>query len=217
MNNSANHKEASFSLFEAIIALSLLTFLTLEVAGVQGNAIIFSDYARKIDQATWLAKRILSQIEYHAGTMELKELELEVKETPFEDFPDFSYAINIKEWKFPIMDLLTGNFGKKEGEEDDTAANPMAGMGDMLKTAVTQVFNDTVLKTANVQVSWADGARRNSTELTILLTNQRDLDKFIGSMKAVVDMQKKEQQEPKKDSTLKPPVKKPLVPTGGDK
>lgn len=198
MNKHRNNREASFTLFEAVIALALLSFLILEVGGVQGNAIVFSDYSRKVGQATWLAKRIMAQIEYHVGSMDLKDLETEVKETPFEDYKDYSYAITIKEWKFPVMELLTGGVGKDSDEEkkggggeESKDQGPMAGMGEYIKTAMSQIFNDTILKTAYVEVSWPEGAKKNSTGLTMLLTNQRDLDKFLGTMKGAVDQAKK--------------------------
>jgi len=57
-------REGSFTLIETVIALSLITALIIEVASVQGNSIVFSEYSRNVTKATWLARRVMSQVEY---------------------------------------------------------------------------------------------------------------------------------------------------------
>ena len=52
-------REGSFTLIETVIALAIIAFLIVEVAVVQGNAIVFSDYSRNIAQATYLARRVM--------------------------------------------------------------------------------------------------------------------------------------------------------------
>lgn len=208
--------EASFTLLETIIALGLMTFLILEVGSVQGNAVFFSDYSRKVVQATWLAKRILSQVQYQANIRDFKDLETQVPETPFEDMPEFSYKLEIKEWKFPIMDFLTKVMSGNKGDDKDggggSKASPLAGMADMVQTAISQILNDQVLKTVYVEVSWAEGAKRNNTSLSYLIANQRDLDKFILTLKPAYD-KLKAGQPPPNTTGGKPPGTQPG--TGG--
>ena len=173
--------EASFTLLETIIALGLLTYLILQVASVQGNAVVFSEYGGKVMQATYLAKRILSQVEYYSTNQTLKEMEYNVKDVPFEDAPEFKYSLEIKEWKLPIMQLLTGG---GLGGSDENKADAGGGINQMIKDAAKQVLGDDLLKTASVEVSWAEGAKRNTTVLTYLLTNQKKVDDLIGTLKA---------------------------------
>lgn len=175
--------ERSFTLIETLIALSLMVFLVIEVGGVQINAIYFSRYGRNVTQAVWLAKRLMSQIEYQWTIRPFKELEqANEKERPFDDFAEYTYSLEIKEWKLPILDLITGGAAggdgdKKEKKEGD---DPMA-------SAMKNVFGDSILKTAYVEVSWAEGARRNAVGLTYLLTNQEKLDELLQTLKGATD------------------------------
>jgi len=174
--------ERSFTLIETIIALGLMTFLVLEVASVQGNAIYFSEYGRNATTASWLAQRIMSQVEYNSGVRDFKDMELmgNVKEQPFEDFPDFKFSIETKEWKLPLIDLLAG------GDEEEGSSKRKRPSNPLIKAAIGQVLGSDILKTVAVEVSWAEGARRNSVKLAYLLTNQKKIDDAIGSLKALL-------------------------------
>lgn len=171
--------ERSFTLIETIIALGLLTFLVLEVASVQGNAIFFVEYGRNVVQASALAQRVMSQVEYQWSFRDFKQMEQDgnVKEQAFEDMPDFKFSLEIKEWKLPLIDMLAG--GKEDEDGKTTGGNPM------IKAAAAQVLGSDMLKTVFVEVFWTEGAKRNSTTLTYLLTNQKKVDEAIGQLKAL--------------------------------
>jgi type II secretory pathway pseudopilin PulG len=218
--------EGSFTLIETVIALSLVAFLIVEVAAVQGNSIVFSDYQRNVTQATYLAQRVMSQVEYFWRTKPFPELETNVTDGKFDDGPcvlygaggtcdeAYQYTLGIKEWKFPFLQLLQstmGGGGGGEGEGDDGAEKkPEAGgMGQMLETVMSQVFGkEPIFMTAHVEVSWAEGAARNSTGLTLLLTNQAKLDEAIVQLKPVWDRLTK-------PPTAKKDDKKTPTPPGG--
>jgi hypothetical protein len=208
--------QGSFSLIETVIALSLVAFLIVEVAAVQGNSIVFSDYGRNITQASWLANRVMSRVEYYSKIKPFKELETNITDGTFDDgaspapcavmSPDecrerYTYSLEIKEWKFPFIQLLQSTLGggPSEGDEDkeDTKEDASGGMGKMLETVIEQVFGkEPIFLTAHVEVYWPDGAARNSTGLTYLLTNQVKLDEAIVQLKPVWD------------KLTKPPTKK---------
>src|SRR4051812_17592803 len=80
--------ELSFTLLEVIIAVGLLTAVVMQVAGGQGSLFEITDYSKKATQATWLAKRVMSEVEYNYAQYELKELDTTVKEEPFKDLKD---------------------------------------------------------------------------------------------------------------------------------
>ncbi len=186
-------EEASFTLLEVIIAVGLLTAVVIQMATGQGTIFGMVDYGQRSTQAVWLAKRIMSQVEYNYHNVELKDMEIAVKDQVFRDVPsDFEYqwSLEIQEWKLPIFDLLAGGGPKKEGEEDDssseekpqnTGSQALAGFED----AINKVFEGHILKTARVDVSWPDGARRSSISLTYLLTNQKKLDEYLTLKKGV--------------------------------
>src|SRR5690242_15156259 len=75
--------QASFSLIETVIALAIVSFLILEVAAVQGNSIVFAEYGRNVTQAGWLAKRVMSQVEYYWRSKPFKDLETNIVDQKF--------------------------------------------------------------------------------------------------------------------------------------
>ncbi len=182
--------EKSFTLVETLLALGIMAFLILEVGSVQGNAIYINDFGRKSDQAAWLAKRVMSQVEYQWTLRQFSDLSTaNEKERPFEDDPDFLYSVDIQDWKFPILDLLANGMGGggKDDSGDEGSGAAGGGMGGAIKDAVSQVFGDELLKTAKVEVSWAEGTHRNQVTIAYLLTNQRKVDESLAGLKAVAD------------------------------
>ncbi len=194
MTQKANNKAAllSFTLIETMVALGLLTVLILQVATVQGQALYFSDYGQNLTKSMWLARRMMAQVEYYWYNKELKELEgVAVKEKPFEDEEGFSYNLEIREWKLPLMNMLTG--GGDDNQPDPTT--------DLIKQQVEQIFGEHLLKIAHVEVFWGEGAVKESTTLTMLLTNQKQIDSTVATMQAAT--QATQQKSNKKASPRK--------------
>ncbi|MCX6131705.1 MAG: hypothetical protein NTX25_21925, partial [Proteobacteria bacterium] len=115
-----NPSELSFTIFETIVAVGLLMAFTLEMAGGQGSVINKVEYARHSNDAIWLAKRIMAQVEYNYQTHDLKELDLinPLKDQSFKIDGDsaleYTYTVDVREWKFPLFDFLL-----KGGSTDD--------------------------------------------------------------------------------------------------
>ena len=193
----------SFTLIETMVALGLLTVLILQVATVQGQALYFSDYGQNLTKGMWLARRMMAQVEYYWYNKELKELEgVSVKEKPFEDEPQFSYNLEIREWKLPLMNMLGG------GDSDQNA--PPDPATEMIKEQVQNIFGEHLLKIAHVEVFWGEGAVKESTELTLLLTNQKKIDATVATMQAATAAQQKPQRKNKQQRQRKgtPPPRK---------
>lgn len=174
--------QASFSLIETVIALGLMGTMIIEVMSVQGKAISFADFDQKVSRAVWLAKGIMSHVEYKWKFYDLKDIKVSDREEQFpeelcpkQDSQDceFTYKLSIREWKLPLIDLLVGGGG------DD---NPMA---DMIKQQAKNILGDEVLKVAHVEVFWPEGSKRNSVDLTYLLTAQNKLDQYIESLSPI--------------------------------
>jgi hypothetical protein len=179
---SLRRGEQSFTLIETIIALGLMVSVIVEVSGVQGHAIYFSDFERKVTKASWLAKGVMAKIEYEWDSRPFSEMKnLNSTEQEFETDKDYTYTVKIDEWKLPLLDLLTGGGG---GDKDKDNANPQ---GDMIKGYIEKIFGDEILKIAHVEVFWADGAKKDSVALSTLLTNQQKLDEVISTMAPVKD------------------------------
>lgn len=197
--------ERSFTLVETVIALSLVAFLIIEMTGVQGNSIVFNEYSRRVSQASWLARRVMSQVEYNWATRPFKDLKEDIKDQKFEDTADYSYDLEIKDWKFPFTQLLMGGGGSGDDEDD-----AKGGLSGMIKNVVESVFGDEILKTAQVTVWWPEGANRGSVAITYLLTNQAKIDELLVTMKPIWDdLIRKEKAaanpNPKPSPTVPPP------------
>lgn len=201
VNKTYNPTLHSFTLIETMVALGLLTVLILQVATVQGQALYFSDYGQNLTKGMWLARRMMAQVEYFWYNKELKELEgVAVKEKPFEDEEGFSYNLEIREWKLPLMNMLTG--GGDDNQPDPTT--------DLIKQQVEQIFGEHLLKIAHVEVFWGEGAVKESTTLTMLLTNQKKIDETVATLQATLQATKpkKAKKKSRRKGKGKPPPSK---------
>lgn len=182
--------ERSFTLLETMAAMSLMITVLLHVSGAQGDIVVNAEYGRNITKAMWLAKAVMSKVDYYWDYQELKQLESEGKidraefkemDLPNDDDNRFRYSVRIEEWKFPILDLLqNGGFQENAGEdsqESAAAASPFP-VKDILKS----ILGDHILKVAQVEVFWPDGTDERSVRLSYLLTNQRAVDQQVFSM-----------------------------------
>lgn len=187
-----NPGEKSFTLIETLIALGIMVTLVLQIGIVQGQAIGFSDYGRKMTQGIWLAKAVMSQIEYQSKFIDLKEMKYDQKDQEFNellcpktgDFEcDYKYNLKIENWKLDLVDLFFRK-KKKEGSEDsgEEEENPMMGM---IKDQIKEQLGEELISYAHVEVTWPEGSRRNSVDLAYLLTNQLELDRLIETLPAL--------------------------------
>ena len=144
-------------------------------------------------EATWLAKRVMAQVEYNYDHYQFKDLEID-KEMQFkvdssETEFDYTYKLRIFEWKLPLFDLLMEGGPKNPDEDDDgsseSAPGGLAGIPG-IKQVIDSLFDGHIMKIANVEVFWPEGARRDSVTLTMLMTNQKALDAHIISKKEVM-------------------------------
>lgn len=191
--------ERSFTLLETIIALAILTGTILQLVGSQGKIAYFNEYSRRLNEASWLAKRVMSQVEYNWTHYPFKELETSLKDQKFEGLndSDYTYDLEIKEWKFPILDFITGG-GAEKDKDGNTVKQSSAeeAEGDMVRNMLDQVLGDEILKVAYVEVFWPEGAKRNSVSLTYLLTNQRKVDEELLKLEPVAaEIEKAQQKE----------------------
>lgn len=183
-------RQASFTLLETVIALGLIAAIIMEVTSVQGNAIYFSSYGRNVNQAIWVAKQMLSQVEYQVKNAEtfkdVKESEVE-KEFKVEGYEDFKVTLKIEDWKLPITEILTGGLSGKDKETGDGQEQDAAGgLGEGLEPIIKQVFGDEpILKIAKVEVSWPEGIHRGNISASLLLTNQQKVDQQIAMVGAL--------------------------------
>lgn len=215
--------EYSFTLLEVIIATGLLVAVVLQVAGGQGSLLEITDYSKKATEATWLAKRIMSEVEANYQNYEFKDLDYEEKDQTFVDYKDadsdYKYSLKIEEWKLPIIDFLTGGGGKSEEEkehdkEEGKAVSALEGIPG-LDAIVKQIFGDHMLKTAIVEVSWPEGARRNSVTISYVITNQKKLDEFLLTKANTWDQIRKKM-DPNAAADKTPPPVNPQVDANGN-
>ena len=204
MGVNRNKSEMSFTLLETIIAIGLLVTVVLEVSTVQGNAVNFSTYERKVTQAIWLAKGVMADIEYKSKNFPLQEIkDTELKDQEFGEVLcpkeaefgcDYKYNLTIKNWKLPLVSLLFGGLlggGGGDGEDEDPITT-------MIKGRVKEILGDEVLKVVHVEVTWADGVRQDSVEMAYLLVNQIKLDEQIEQLEPIKNKDKKSDDKSRK-------------------
>lgn len=186
---SQRRGERSFTLVETVVAVSLIAFLIVEISAVHGNAINFADYSRKALQASYLAKRVMSQVEYQSSWRSpLKELTTSEKDKTFEDTPDFTYNLTIEplphslDLMFKIMSggMLGGGGDEGDGEGDKGAGAMLEQIKGMVETAV----GEDPIWMARVEVFWPEGARRSSVDLAMILTDIKKLETTLGPLLA---------------------------------
>jgi type II secretory pathway pseudopilin PulG len=186
--------ERSFTLVETVVAVSLIALLIIEVSAVHGNAINFADYSRKALQASYLAKRVMSQVEYQSSwRTPLKDLATSEKDKTFEDTPEFTYNLTIEplpnalELMFKIMSggLLGGSDGEDSGGADGEGGKPGVGaMLEQIKGMVETAVGEDPIWMARVEVFWPEGARRSSVDLSMIITDTKKLETTLGPLLA---------------------------------
>ena len=176
--------EASFSLAETLIAVFLLIIFVSQITSVFGNAVYFSDYGRQSGQAMSIAKAIMSKVEYLSQAKDFKEMLADEKSQVVEGFPEYTYDLSIKEWKLPIEQLLGA---KSSGGDEEDSSESADKNADPMMQGVAQVLGDDLFRVAYTEVSWAEGAKKNSVSLVLLLTNQKKLDELGMQNKATYD------------------------------
>ena len=174
--------ERSFTLAETVIALSIIAVVVTKVVDTQASVVYNTTYIRNVNQAMWLAKRLMSQVEYYWHKKDLKQLESDgdVKGAEFQDMgPDFpfTYNLEIKEWKLPLFELLQSGGPKDPDAEESETQSQESSLP--IRDLVKPILGDDILKTAHVEVMWPEGAKKNSVSLTYLLTNQRAADAYL--------------------------------------
>jgi type II secretory pathway pseudopilin PulG len=183
----AKHRkhERSFSLLETMVAVSLVAMLMVEVSGVHGNAIGFNQYSRKILQASYLAKRLMAQVEYNASIRTpIKDFAgVKEKDKPFEDDPEFTYSISIE----PIpraLDLMFkiisgGLVGEGDKQESDNTAGAIL---EQAKGLITQSVGEEPLWVAKVEVNWPEGVRQGSMKLAMIVADIKKIEDSVGAL-----------------------------------
>ena len=180
--------ERSFSLVETVVAVSLIAFLMIEVSGVHGNAINFADYSRKSVQASYLAKRLMSQVEYQASwRTPLKDLATNEKDRTFEDAPDFQYSLSIEplpnalDLMFKVMSggLMGDGGGANDGEDGKDDKDGLGAMLEQIKSVIQTAVGEEPIWVAKVNVSWSEGARRSAVDLAMIITDTKKLEQSL--------------------------------------
>lgn len=196
IKQSSKQTERSFTIIETLVALAILLPVVIETVTTQGSIINNNTYMHRMTEATWLAQRVMAQVEYNYDIHRFKDLEIE-SEQPFkidsvesDSGFDYTYKLTIKEWKLPLFDLLINGGPKDPDAEDDDSSSSDGGGGlggiPGIEGVIKSLFEDHILKIANVEVFWPEGARRDSVTLTLLLTNQKALDQHLLSKKKVM-------------------------------
>lgn len=184
-------QEASFTLTETLIALAILASIIVPVMGVQGNAAAFGDYYYHATKASWLGQAILSEVEHSSHLYPIKEIKASGREEEFSPTLcpktdpyqcPFLYKLTIEEFKLPLITLITGGLAGGGGEDDDSEEGSGDPFVEMIEGQIKEILGDILLKTATVEVSWPEGAKRMSVKQTLMLTADRGIHEYVETL-----------------------------------
>jgi len=179
--------EKSFSLVEILLAMSLLALIVLIFSNTSSRSSVLTKRARATSKAMWLAKGVMSEVEYYSSFLPLAEMKTKIKDQRFKGklenlcstkqmgTCDYKYKLTIQPWKLDLMSALL----KKFAGEDDSKNNAMV---DMIKKEIKSKLGSELLYYAHVEVSWKEGIKNRSVDLSYLLTKQKELDNLIASL-----------------------------------
>lgn len=182
-------RQASFTLVEVILAVGIMATFLVQIASVQGNSVYFAEYGRNVMKGTWLAKQLMSQVDYHYHTKPFDALKgVDVTKGEFEGVEDFTYDILIEDFPLPISSIVANSLtGGGGGEDDDDPIKDVSkdGLKDQVDSTVKEFLGEEIMKLARVTVYWPEGAKRNSVSLSYLLANNKKVSEVltqVGSM-----------------------------------
>lgn len=170
-------REFSFTLVETILAIGLLAPVILYVAAVQGNSVYFVEYGQKSSQASWLAKRLMSQVEYYSKIKDLKELSADLKKQEFQELNEpFTYDLSIQPFKLPLSKMIANQLTGGSSDEEGSSVQEVNPQAKMFEDQFKSYIGDDLFKIAKVTVFWPEGAQRNFTSLSLIIYDQKKID-----------------------------------------
>lgn len=179
-NRSYEKASKGFSLVEVLLALTMVAMMTAAFYTSFSRSVTLTHSSRQKTKAMWLAKALMSQVEYHATFLDLKSMKYEKKNQKFpselcpEKESPFRYNLTIQPWK---LDLIGAFF--KQMDPNDTGKNDQ--IVSEIKKQVKATLGGELLYYALVEVTWTTGIKKNSVKVPYLLTKQKELDGLVAS------------------------------------
>ncbi len=181
-------RQASFTLVEVILAVGIMATFLVQIASVQGNSVYFAEYGRNVMKGTWLAKQLMSQVDYHYHVKPFEALKgVDVTKGEFEGVEDFTYDLVIEDFPLPISSIVANSLTGGGSQDDDDPIKDVSkdGLTDQVDSTVREFLGDEVMKLARVTVYWPEGAKRNSVTLSYLIANLKKISEVLSQVGAM--------------------------------
>ena len=171
--------EKSFSLVEILLALGLMALMLTNFYSAQSRISLRSNQARRVTQATWLAKSLMAQVEYQSTFLTPKEMKSTKKNQEFSEglCPNkcrYRYNLTIQPWKLDLVSILFSQMGDEQASQNKE-------MIAEIKKQVKASLGSELLYYALAEVTWNEGIKKRSVAIPYLLTEQTELDNLVAS------------------------------------
>jgi general secretion pathway protein I len=142
--------QSGFTLLEVIIAMTIMVLAFAAILSIESGGITAAEKTKQVNIVAMLARNKMIEMEYE---IENKTFE-EVKKEDGGDFPapyeNFRWTTEVKEVKFPALNLAGGG---GEGEEDKGGAREVNDMVTLLTKLITNFLSKSVREVA-VTIYW---------------------------------------------------------------
>ena len=170
--------ESGFTLIESILAIGILSVVVVQLLSIQASTMQLTKTARDNIKSTWAMRQAVSQFEYYADVIGVKELKDFETKFAWSGDPDFQIQLRSKEVPVEASKLLTTGMkmgsamnqqGSEAKAEDGTESlKAVFGMLD------SQVPKD-LYRSVSIVVSWKDGENTKSLEGGLVLIDDKSL------------------------------------------
>lgn len=140
--------EAGFTLLEVIIAMTIMVLAFTAILSVESGGISAAEKTHQVNIVAMLARNKMIETEY---AIEGKTFD-EVKKDDggaFEGYPDFRWTSEIKEVKFPNLNLSPAG----GGEDSKAGAQPVSDLVTLMTKLITNFLSKSV-REVDVSVYW---------------------------------------------------------------
>jgi prepilin-type N-terminal cleavage/methylation domain-containing protein len=146
--------EGGFTLLEVIIALTIMVLAFTAILSVESGGITAAEKTHQINVVAMLARNKMIEMEYEIEGKTFDEVKKEDAGT-FDAYPDFRWSTEIKEVKFPNLNLNAANSAAGGGDaaKDKGGSQPASDLLTLMTKLITNFLSKSV-REVDVSVYW---------------------------------------------------------------
>lgn len=179
-------RQSGFTLLETVLAIGILAIIVTNILGSYTNSVVITQTSINNMKATWVMRRVMSQIQYKIDTIGIKEAFRpgEIRQKYGTD-PVFDVLIQVKDPLIEGSRLLQSAINmqtamKGSGDEEGGGGNEEGGSNpaDFVKQFGPQIdalLPKDMYRSLKITVSWEQGQSTRSIESGLFLIDDQQL------------------------------------------